>query len=262
MKVIKKHIIAVCSLFAVLMMCVSAYAGQTLVIGVENKDWAGHYRWKDGELVGVDADIVRAVAKRLDVTIVFEALPWKRANQMAQQSLIDGVLDVASTPLRRENLHLVTPPLSKDAVVFWVKQGSSFSYTGEFRKTFRLGIMFGEDWSNWFDENDGPMVVRFTSEISALRSLEEGRIHAFGNYLLAVQEMLRSYDNAGVIVPSVPMIPTYYYLALSRKGDNEALAKRFGEELSLFFNSPEYEKILKANGVKSVSQAYHPSKIK
>jgi len=105
------------------------------------------------------------------------------------------------------------------------------------------------------------MVVRFTSKISALRSLEEGRIDAFGNYLLGVQKMLRSYDNAGVIVPSVPMIPSYYNLALSRKGDNEALAKRVGEELTLFFNSPEYEKILKANGIKAVSQAYHPSKI-
>jgi len=152
-KVNKKQVIALCSLCAFLVLCVSAYAGQTLVIGVENKDWAGHYAWKEGELVGVDADIIRAVAKRLDVEILFEALPWKRANQMAKQGLIDGVMDVASTPLRKENLHIVTPPLSQDAVVFWVKQGSSFSYSGEFRKTFRLGVMFGEDWSNWFGEN-------------------------------------------------------------------------------------------------------------
>ena len=241
--------------------CIGAQAGSPLVIGVEERDWTGHYYWENGELRGVDADIFRSVARRLGYEIEFQPLPWRRANIMAEDKLTDGVFDLSATKSRLADLHFVTPPLSTEPVVFWVRKGDSFSYQGKFERSLWLGVMAEEDWSDWFARDGRPRVVRFSSLKAAFNSLMEGRIDVFGNYLLSGQKWLCEHNLEGEVVASKPVVPNHYYVAFSRKPGHDALAKRFSKALAEFFDSPDYLELLKANGIKEVEQAYHPSKI-
>nr|WP_321255356.1 transporter substrate-binding domain-containing protein [uncultured Pseudodesulfovibrio sp.] len=227
---------------------------------MENKDWAGHYRWVNGELTGIDADIFRRVASDLGYVVEFTPFPWKRATQMAEDVLTDGVFDLASTTRRECVLHFVDTPLSQETIVFWVKSGSDFSYQGRFPKSLRFGIMHGEDWSRWFEESGTPIVTPFTSFRAAFSSLAAGRIDVFANYLTSTRELVNQFGFEEEIVPSLPIIPNYYYVALSRKPGYEALAEKLSKALAKFFDSPAYVDLLKSYGVKNPANAFHPSK--
>nr|WP_287410954.1 transporter substrate-binding domain-containing protein [Pseudodesulfovibrio sp.] len=248
------------AVFSLLLMANFACAEQVLVISVENKDWAGHYQWVKGELTGIDADIFRRVASELGYAIEFIPFPWKRATQMAEDSLTDGVFDLASTTRRGSVLHFVDTPLSQETIVFWVKPDSDFSYQGRFSKSLRLGIMHGEDWSRWFEESGTPIVTSFTSFGAAFSSLEAGRIDVFANYLTSTRELINKHGFEEEIVPSLPIIPNYYYVALSRKPGHRALSKKLSKALAKFFDSPAYADLLKTYGVKNPDNAFHPSR--
>lgn len=113
--------------FCVCLMCPSAYGGGSLVFGVEDRDWAGHYQWANGELTGIDADVLRTVANRLGYSIVFMPLPWPRVMLMAKEKSIDGVLDLAPTAQRKKFLSYASTPISMESTVFWVKKRKFFS---------------------------------------------------------------------------------------------------------------------------------------
>lgn len=249
-----------CAFFLLVPMAGFVRAEPVLVISVENKDWAGHYRWDNGELTGIDADIFRHVAGDLGYAVKFMPFPWKRATQMAEDALTDGVFDLASTTRRESVLYFVNTPLSQETVVFWVKQGSPFSYRGRFSKSLRFGVMHGEDWSRWFEDSGTPIVTPFTSFRAAFSSLAAGRIDVFANYLTSTRELVNQLGFEEEIVPSLPIVPNYYYIALSRKPGYEVLADKLSKALAEFFDSPEYIDLLKSHGVKNSANAFHPLK--
>lgn len=254
----QKTIVILCTLFV---MCTTVQAGDPLVIGVEDRGWAGHYHWVDGELQGLDADVFRAVACSLGHEINFLPLPWKRANVMAEDKLTDGVFDLSATKSRLSDLYFINPPLSREAIVFWVRKGSPFSYQGKFERSLWLGVMAEEDWSDWFAKGGSPRVVRFSSLKAAFNSLAEGRIDVFGNYLHSGQKWLREHGLELEIEASEPVVPNYYYAAFSRKPGHDLLAEKFSKALAEFFDSPAYVDLLKSHGVKASGNAFHPSQM-
>lgn len=222
-----------------------AHAQQTLVIGVEDKDWIGHYEWKGNVLLGVDADIVRAVAQRLGYMVEFKAMPWKRVLYMANYREIDGVLDLAPTKKRQRSLHFVWTPITTEGTAFWVKKGNKFDFDGTFTSEMKVGLMFGADWSDRFAKQGVPTVKRFSTYSAALDNLIVGNIDMFGNYIAATRYTAAKHgvlDKIEMLDLKYEGLP--YYLALSHKKGHEELAKRFSAELKKFFRSPAYQELL------------------
>ncbi len=226
-------------------MCGVSSAQGELVVGVDDKDWAGHYEWKGDVLLGVDADIVRAVAGRLGYQVKFLAFPWKRVLQMIELNELDAVLDVAPIKARKEYLHYVETPISTEGTAFWVKKGSTFSFDGAFTPEMRLGLMFGTDWSDRFAKQGTPTVKRFNSFRTAFANLEVDHIDMFGNYLATTQYYAAKHgylDKIELLDVKYEGLP--YYLAFSTKDGYAALAERFSKELKLFYKSSEYQDVL------------------
>jgi len=235
--------------FLFLLTCASAHAGQQLVVGVEDKDWPGHYRWAEGTLEGIDADLVRAVAEKFGYEVAFRPFPWPRVISMAEDKAIDAVLDLAPTEQRNEFLYFVSTPVSVESTVFWVKKGSSFHYTGKFDRSMRIGLMHGSDWSGRFAREGTPTIKVFHTYKAAFNSLVEGRIDAFGGYLTPTREHVHRLGFEDLIEPSLPIIwELPYYFAFTRKKGYEELAKRFSEVLAVFFYSPAYDELLERHG--------------
>ncbi len=224
----------------------TAYAQKTLLIGVEDKDWAGHYEWKGDVLLGVDADIVRAVAGKLGYKVEFKAFPWKRVLRLAEFNEIDGILDAAPIKAREKFLHYAWTPVTREGTAFWVKKGSDFKFDGKFTPEMKVGLMLGTDWSDRFAKQGTPTVKRFTSYRVAFNNLEVGHIDMFANYLAptryyaAKHHFLDKMETLDLKYEGLP-----YYLAFSTKDGHEVLSKKFGQELKLFFKSEQYQDILK-----------------
>lgn len=237
---------ALCSLLSLASLAVTSHADESLVIGVENRDWGGHYVWNNGELSGIDADIVRAVARKMGREVVFEPYPWKRVIQMAELREIDAVLDLAPTELRKRFLYFSPTPVSLESTVFWVKKGSTFSFDGTLKRTVRLGLMAGADWSDRFVKHGTPNVVRFNSYEAAFRNLAAGRIDAFGSHLAPTWEKVKKYGFTEEVEASQPVLDNLpYYIAFTHRPGHRELAARFSDALLKFFRSSDYKKLLR-----------------
>ncbi len=236
---------SLCAMFFLLMAYIPAHAGQQLVVGVDDRDWSGHYQWVNGELIGIDADIIRGVAKNLDYEVVFKSLPWARLLAMGEDKTIDIILDLAPTAQRGKYLYYVETPITVEATVFWVKKGSSFHYSGKFDPNMRLGLIYASDWSDRFTREGTPTVEVFHSYKAAFSSLIEGRIDAFGGYLLPTQDQVRQLGIVDEVEPSLPILYGLpYYIAFTDKEMHGKLAQKFSDALKAFYESAEYKKLL------------------
>ena len=216
---------------------------QRLVIGVEDKDWNGHYYWGDGVLKGGDADIVRKAARKIGFEVEFIPYPWSRVMYLAEIGQIDGVLDLAPTEKRKQFLYYVQTPISRESVVFWVKKGNDFSFNGTLAPDFTLGLMRGYDWSDRFIMHGTPKVVRFDSYERAFKNLASGRIDSFGSYLRPTQKLVNKLGYADELVPSFPALQNLeYYLALTQKAGHRELADAFSDVLKTLFET-EYKHV-------------------
>jgi|GEM_PF-3429172 len=252
-------IMGVCLLF---LCCQPVSAEMKLVFGVEDKDWGGHYRWVDGELEGMDADIVRRVAAKLGYKIEFAPYPWKRVLKMAERKEIDGVLDLAPTKQRKQFLYFVSTPISEEASVFWVRRGSRFEFAGTFNPSMRLGLLRGSDWSDRFAKQGKPDVVRYDSYKAAFNSLVEQRIDAFGGHLAPTREYV-------IKLGYIDKVETYpymfkglpYFIAFSDRPGHGELAELFSKALQTFFFGPEYQELLNEYGVVNTDRVFYPPKL-
>lgn len=225
-------------------------ADETLVIGVEDKDWFTHYVWEDETLNGLDPDIIRAVAGKLGYQVVFEPYPWSRVIRMAEDMQLDGVLDLAHIRKREEKLHYVWTPLTTEQTVFWVKKGNKVAFDGKFTPDMRLGLILGANWTDRFERMGTPEVQRYTSFQQAFENLVAGRIDMFASYLAPTQYHARRLGFLDRIEPHPyrePGMP--YYIAFSDRPGHERLAERFDEALKEFLSSPEYQTLLKHHGL-------------
>lgn len=251
---------ALALLGVLLLLPVFATAGdKTLVIGVDERDWIGHYSWVGDELTGIDAALVREVAGRMGYEVTFKPYPWARVIMMVKEGSLDGVLDLAPTPKRRAFMHYVKTPVSAEAAVFWVKRGNTFDYQGSFDKSMRLGLMNGSDWSGRFAREGTPTVERFKSVKAAFLSLLNGRIDAFGGYYAPTQAEVEQLGLVGQVEPAdyvLNYLP--YYIAFSMKPGHAVLAESFGEALRAYYDSPEYTELLEKYGITGRKRKFYP----
>ncbi|MGE4422070.1 MAG: substrate-binding periplasmic protein [Pseudodesulfovibrio sp.] len=218
-----------------------AFAQETLVIGVENKDWYSHYVWENDALVGLDADLVRTVAGQLGYRVVFEPFPWGRVIRMAQDGALDGVLDLALIRDREKHLHYVRTPITTEQTTFWIKKGNKIPFDGKFTPKIRLGLIRGADWTDRFATMGTPTVQRFNSFEQAFHNLAEGRIDMFASYLAPTLYHARRLGYLDRIEPHAYTQPDMpYYIAFSDKPGYARLARRFDRKLKEFLASPGY----------------------
>ncbi|WP_422403101.1 substrate-binding periplasmic protein [Pseudomonas sp. GZD-209] len=93
------------------------------------------YLWRDPEnphkLIGASVDILKAVAKELDLDIdVVYAGPWSRAQEEAKHGRIDMVAGYFVTFARLEDFNFIIPPFLYSSSVVWTRKGEAFSYSG------------------------------------------------------------------------------------------------------------------------------------
>ncbi|OIQ49014.1 Bacterial extracellular solute-binding protein, family 3 [Pseudodesulfovibrio hydrargyri] len=218
-----------------------AFAQETLTIGVENKDWYSHYVWEGRTLVGLDPDIVRAVAGQLGYRVVFEPYPWSRVIRMAQDGTLDGVLDLALIRDREKRLHYVRTPITTEQTTFWIRKGNKVPFDGKFTPEIRLGLIRGADWTDRFAKMGTPTVQRFNSFEQAFQNLVADRIDMFASYLAPTRYHAGRLGYMDRIEPHAYTQPDMpYYIAFSDKPGHARLARRFDEKLKAFLASPDY----------------------
>ena len=90
---------------------------------VVSEPWVPYIFEQDGELQGVDYEIVQAVFRRMGYSADWELMPWKRAILSVRTGRADAILDILATRERREYLIFPSEHLSNNvSVLFYARK--------------------------------------------------------------------------------------------------------------------------------------------
>lgn len=201
----------------------------------------------DGTYGGIDITLLQLLAKRLDLDIQFEDMPFKRGLKMVEHGDIDLAVGVLRRPEREEYAHFLTPPYSDTtAKVFYVLKGKEQTITRyEDLHTLIIGTQIGTKYFPCFD-NDRAIAKHEVSDIHLnVRMLRARRIDAFIMSEFSGDKQLAELDLEGVIVkaPYKHIDPQSVYMILSKRSQHAPRLDEFNKELRTLIESGTYKRI-------------------
>ena len=205
---------------------------------------------QDGVLVqqGLGVDIVHELARRLEIKIDIEILPFKRALVSMQNKKYDAIFGVYKKADRLSYLDFLDVAFYEDSYIFYSQISSKLHWNGnmsQYPKDATIGWITG--WS-YFDGlyaiKDKIKKVMVSNLEANIRMLEKGRVDfAVGpvrdiNPLIAKLGLKKKFK-----MVSNGHGKTGNYIAFA-KGRNLELQKRVSNELTLILKTPWYQQRL------------------
>ncbi|MFT5718986.1 MAG: polar amino acid transport system substrate-binding protein [Oleiphilaceae bacterium] len=168
------------------------------------------YYDKDSQLKGIDIELFKEVANRLDIQINIKLVPWKRLLKMTKEGDIVGSFALFKTP-EREGFSLFTYPIHYSTFKLFTTKNHALSYTN-IKDLYgkRIGIEAGFVINDEFDQasarGDITLIQVFSFDDAFRRLLKNG-IDAFvGNDLVVHYKLKHKYTTAKNI-PNIIALP-------------------------------------------------------
>lgn len=189
---------------------------------------------------GFSVDIVRAVARAMNLNIRIDLGPWTEVRSQLEQGEIHALTGMYYSPERERLVDYCTPHIIANHALF-VRKGSPITSLNDLagkKVVVQQGdIMHDYARLNLPDVN----LVTVTSQNEALDTLASGECDAALLGSLQALHIIHGRKLSGLETVGPPMEPRRYCIVV-RKGD-EALRAAFNEGLNIIKNSGEYERI-------------------
>lgn len=210
-------------------------------------------------LVGMDIELVRAIANRADIAMETEQISWKKH----QEELREGKRDIAAgatyTEARAEYVYFSIPYRYEENSLFMLNTSNkdlSFSSISEFLAQVRLqnfvlgvtrGFVYADPQINLFikDESNKDIVVEFDNDVEGMQAIMKGDIDGFiSDRVVGAAAILNQKANS--YIKEVQLhIKTPIHLMFSKKSVPIQIVEKFNNEIKNFINTSEYKKIVK-----------------
>ncbi len=170
------------------------------------------YRWtENGQLVGIDIDILNEISKRTNIEFEYELVPWKRLIHYTKMGLADGAFSANKTAERETFAHFLTVPIHLARFRLFVLAGSLENYqklsdlTG---KTIAKvsGFYVSEEFKNARAAGQFK-VVEVKSSQKYIELLLRGRIDGFVAQEISTKYELFQQQLHQKIISSIPVSP-------------------------------------------------------
>lgn len=155
----------------------------TVVVGLDDSFVPMGFRQKNGQLVGYDIDLAKAVFKQYGLKVDFQTIDWS----MKETELKNGTIDLiwngySITSARKKKVAFSRPYLKNEQVLVTKKQYGIKSFAGIKGKT--LGVQTGSTAETFLDEYPkllkdkikGKQAVLYDTFPNAFIDLNAGRI--------------------------------------------------------------------------------------
>ncbi|MDZ4262486.1 MAG: transporter substrate-binding domain-containing protein [Pseudomonadota bacterium] len=217
---------------------------------------------RDGVITGFNTEIITQVIKRMGYEPEIKALPWARAQLIAQNGQVAAIYGMAKNP-EREQVYYFSDPISTVEDVFFKLKSKSISWqTLDDLKDYRVGYSNGYGYIAPFwaavKNNKFKGASQLSGENLELRQLQELRLGRIDiavcevtvcNYL--IQTNAPQFDMIVYIDQPLGGVRTYH-IGFSKKWPGaEKLAKQFNVELAKFIAEGKRRAIFEKYGVVS-----------
>lgn len=186
-------------------------------------DYPPYDIYQDGQASGIANDMAKALFERLDISVRFRQMPFKRALRTLKAGKVDALVGLGKNREREGYVLYPDHPLAVTQVAFFVRRGSAIGYRGDLREMsdFTIGTVHGFMYSQAF---------KTLAELGILRLEESATVRS------NIQKLLRKrYDvfiaNSAVVLYeakqlgvsrqleelSPPVDTGYMYLGISKE---------------------------------------------
>ncbi|MCX4030099.1 amino acid ABC transporter substrate-binding protein [Endozoicomonas sp. SM1973] len=202
---------------------------------------------QEGNIKGIDIDVVAAIGKRININFTFVLKPWKRIGKRVKQGKEDCVIAYFKTPDREPYLHYTRMPIHITQYTLFVHKENRFTYSSledlyqrsiavnrGFKTTPAFALAVAEQKIRQVD-------VREDAQSFGL--LKRKRIDAVltnyhvGSYMVKQ----RGYDQIIPINP--PLSSTPAYVVFAKKDHLNAIIPLFDSALFSILQDGTYQKI-------------------
>lgn len=132
---------------------------------------------EDGRAVGWDLEMVERAAKRAGLTLVYEFVPWARAEAMVRMGTADAIMSLRRTPEREAFLWFGTTPLGVGQTVILAGPGYVGSPTTlEALRGVAIGVSAANSYGATVEAAQGWKRVVSPDQETLLRRLADGSL--------------------------------------------------------------------------------------
>lgn len=248
-------------LFVFLCLCclfLSAQAKERKLL-IVGEAWPPFEFEENGEVIGIDVDIVKYIMKKMRIDVEMRLMTWSRAWAMVENGQADAVFSTSRKEERKPFLYYPQEDMWTSEFVFFTQRDNKLphlqSYDEVKDKALRIGVVRGNSYNTDFWQafprtasgKHHPLLQPARSAEVNFKKLARGRIDLYildktvGLYMvrqMKLQQEIDFYDTA--------LFAKGYPMPFVKKSDYPqlaAIAEQFEQELKAFKSSEEYHKI-------------------
>lgn len=222
-------------------------AGHAQPLKVCTNEWPPYTLLEDGQVRGIDADLLQLALSNLGVSYEITLEPWRRCLRKMADGKLDILLDAFYSDERAKTMIFPSEPMAESAMVLFhartrphnirsvddlkglrVGTEPGYAYSHE---AFATGTHFVREDAPTLDANIGKLMLGRIDLVITDRA-----VGLFTAKNLGVQDEI-AYSPQ-------PLYSDHVYAAFSRRSEAAALVPSFERELRRLKQSPEYTAIL------------------
>ncbi len=218
----------------------AVFASEIISVGWEA--WEPYqYRDEKQQLVGLDVEMITAIAKDAGFGVLFKELPWKRILMYVQNGQLDLTAGVSRVP-EKEKYADFTEPYRTESAVMYIRKGTAGNYPfADLREILNSSFQLGAEAEYYYGRQYAELMKNpeFEKHIQVVtrgelnyNKLLKGRIDGFLVDPFAGAVYLKK-NNLRDQIESHPM-PVYsdsIYFMISKKTSSRDLTRRLNHSI-------------------------------
>ena len=204
----------------------------------------------DGNFVGENIEIAKALANKLGKKIKFIYCPIARCFSLVQAGQADMIIAVRKTALRKAFLNYLSPPIKiqKLPLRFYVRSSNEIVLNAyEDLHAIKVGVLRGASYFDKFDHDTSIAKIPLTNHQQLINMLLKGRIDTF----LEREESITPLVDKDVYATKIKLASFSYdkgvgsYIAISKKSHLSEELESLSTALASLTQSGELDRIIK-----------------
>lgn len=171
---------------------------------------------EDGEIVGFDIDLFKALAADAGIEIEFVNTRWDGIFVALSEGEFDAVISAATINDEREEIIDFTDPYFNAGQTIAVRADLAAEVSGpEDLAGLRIGVQLGTTGDEYASEIDGAEVVRFDEITLAFQAIGAGDLDAIINDGPTSADIIANNPDLGVVIVGDPLTDEFYGIAVN-----------------------------------------------
>jgi polar amino acid transport system substrate-binding protein len=236
-----------CGLLFGALLIASSPGAEGILIGAED-DWYPYTAVRDGQIVGMTADLVRSAFAASGTPVELVAYPYARCMQLVHQGALAGCFNTAPDAEVMRDYRLSDEPLFTGEILLWAPRDGAAPVTSLAALAGkRVATVNGYEYGPAFDSAAAVVRVPVRRDLNGFLMLLYGRV----DYVIAYRGTSQALFDAHAelrdrFVPVATVHRPQLHVSFSpQNADAPLLRQRFDEGMRRLHASGRYDEILK-----------------